>query len=600
MGLSLRPRWIAAGIFFGALLVRLLHAWQMSTNALFADPAVDAASYAEHASRLAAGQWLGRGQGPFWQPPLYPYVLGLVKLVFPESFFYAARVIQALIGAGSCVLVYRIGSRAFDPVAGTLAAIAAAIYGPLIYFDARLLPTGVATFAALAGLLLLLRGIESRSRPVLFGAGVALGIASIAVATFLALVPMLALWMLLRFRGETGRGRSEVVSILLGVGLVLAPVTLRNDIVGEDVVLISYNGGVNFYLGNNADVERTLAIRPGWEWERLMALPLLEGVTRPSAKSAFFYERAFEFIRASPLSYLGLLGAKTIQFWSGDEVERNQQIYYWRKYSTVLACALWKWGLAFPFGLVSPLALLGLLVYIRREGVALPVIFVLGYSVAVIAFFVTSRYRLPIVPLLLIFAAYGGHWLYLRWREKTVSQALWPTALLGLMVVLVNWDLPPMDQRGTAATHNDLGNAYLRQGRHDLALLKYQQAVRLDTGYWQAWFNLGSVRALRGDWSSARPIFERVLEHHPERADVWSNLTGVYLGLGDYPQATRTLEAALQKAPPRPDLYIELIRLYIVQRQYQRADAAYHQALLRFPDNARLHALHALHDEINH
>ena len=77
-------------------------------------------------------------------------------------------------------------------------------------------------------------------------------------------------------------------------------------------------------------------------------------------------------------------------------------------------------------------------------------------------------------------------------------------------------------------------------------------------------------------------------------------MTGVYLGLGDYPQATRTLEAALQKAPPRPDLYIELIRLYIVQRQYQRADAAYHQALLRFPDNARLHALHALHDEINH
>jgi hypothetical protein len=63
----------------------------MSASPLFADPAVDAATYVEYATRLAAGQWLGWGQGPFWQPPLYPYVLALVKLVFADSFFYAVR-----------------------------------------------------------------------------------------------------------------------------------------------------------------------------------------------------------------------------------------------------------------------------------------------------------------------------------------------------------------------------------------------------------------------------------------------------------------------------------------------------------------------------
>jgi len=597
MNISGHSGWTAAGIFLLASGLRLVHVYQMSAGPLFVDPAVDAGSYVEHASRLAAGHWLDRGEGPFWQPPLYSYVLALVKLAFPDSFFYIARIIQTLIGATSCLLVYLIGRRAFSPVVGTIAAVAAALYGPLIFFDARLLPTGLATFLILVGLLLLIRAVERPSRLVFLAAGLLLGIASIAVATVLALIPLTAAWLGYRFWAQADRGRSWVGSFLLGAALAIAPVTLRNVIVGEDVVLISYNGGVNFYIGNNADYEQTLGIRPGWEWEGLVALPLMEGITRPSAKSSFFYARAFEFIREYPLAYIALMGSKTVQFWHGDEIERNQEIYYWRKYSSVLAVTLWKWGLAFPFGLVSPLALVGLLVYIRRQGITLPVVFAIGYSFAVITFFVAARYRLPVVPLLLLFAVYGGHWLCERWREKPLLHTLWPLAILGILVILINWHLPPMHMRGTAATHNDLGNVYLRQGRHEMALLKYQQAVQRDSTYWQAWFNLGSLRALRGDLGGALPIFQRVLVHHPRRADIWSNLAGAFVGLGDYQQAIRTLERALLIAPTRPDIYVELLRLYIVQRQYGKADTLYHRALSEFPADAQLHALHG---EIDH
>ena len=93
MRLSDHPERVALGIVLGALGLRLLHMWQMSASPLFADPAVDAATYVEHATQLAAGQWLGWGEGPFWQPPLYPYVLGLVKGVFPDAFFYVVRIL---------------------------------------------------------------------------------------------------------------------------------------------------------------------------------------------------------------------------------------------------------------------------------------------------------------------------------------------------------------------------------------------------------------------------------------------------------------------------------------------------------------------------
>ncbi len=554
----MRRLWHWGGIVFVlALSLRLVHAFQMSASPLFTLPAVDAATYSEQAASLAEGHWLGRGQGPFWQPPLYPYFLGLIKLVFPESFYYVARLAQALIGSLTCVLLYWVGRRLFGSGVGFIGGLIAAVYGPLIYFDARLLPAGLATLFVLVSLLLLMRAVERPTRFVFTAAGFAMGLASLTAAILASLILGVALWL---FYGLRKNAAQAVAAFLLGAVLAIAPVTLRNYTIGGDFVLISYNGGVNFYIGNNANAEQTLALRPGWEWEELVALPLREGITRPSAKSLFFYRQALEYIQDAPFDYMGLLAAKTADFWRGDEIERNQEMYYWRKYSSVLAGTLWKWGVAFPFGLVSPLALLGLIVYIRRQGIALPVLFVLGYSFAVISFFVAARYRLPLVPLLILFAAYGGNWLYARWRQSW-RQVLWPTAVLAFLVLLVNWDLPPMDGRGKAATHNDLGNAYLQQGRRDMALLKYEQATRRDSTYWQAWFNLGSLRAMRGDLHGALPILLNVLEPERERADVWSNVAGVYVGLGQYQQAVEVLEQAVVAAP-REDIYAALERVY--------------------------------------
>ena len=555
----MRRLWHWGGIVFVlALSLRLIHAFQMSASPLFTMPAVDAATYSEQAASLAVGNWLGSGQGPFWQPPLYPYFLGVIKLVFPESFYYISRFAQALIGSLTCALVYLVGRRLFGPGIGFIGGLIAAVYGPLIYFDARLLPAGLATFFIFVSLLLLIRAVERPTRSIFIVAGFALGLASLTAAILVSLIPGVAIWLFYWLRKKAA---PAVAAFLLGAMLAIAPVTLRNYTIGDDIVPISYNGGVNFYLGNNANAEQTLALRPGWEWEELVALPLREGITRPSAKSQFFYRQALEYIQNAPLDYMGLMAAKIAQFWRGDEIERNQEMYYWRKYSSVLAGTLWKWGVAFPFGLVSPLALLGLLVYIRRQGITLPVLFVLGYSFAVISFFVAARYRLPIVPLLILFAAYGGSWLYAKWREQSFQRVLLPTAVLALLVLLVNWDLPPMDGRGKAATHNDLGNAYLQQGRYDLALLKYEQATRLDSTYWQAWFNLGSLRAMRGDLRGSLPIFLNVLEHERERADVWSNVAGVYVGLGQYQQAAEVLEQAVVAAP-REDIYAALERVY--------------------------------------
>ncbi|MBT4496242.1 MAG: hypothetical protein HOC74_00885, partial [Gemmatimonadetes bacterium] len=53
------------GVFLIALIVRLVYILQIDASPLFTHPAVDAETYAQHALRLAGGNWLGWGEGPF-------------------------------------------------------------------------------------------------------------------------------------------------------------------------------------------------------------------------------------------------------------------------------------------------------------------------------------------------------------------------------------------------------------------------------------------------------------------------------------------------------------------------------------------------------
>ena len=159
--LSHRARWIGA-VFLLALAVRVVYILEIDASPLFAHPAVDSLTYTQHAERLAAGNWLGRGSGPFWQPPLYPYLLGVLKTLFPESFFYVVRLVQALLGALTCALIYWLGRQVARPAVAAAAAVATTLCGPLIFFDGELLPASLATFLNLASLALLWRALQRK------------------------------------------------------------------------------------------------------------------------------------------------------------------------------------------------------------------------------------------------------------------------------------------------------------------------------------------------------------------------------------------------------------------------------------------------------
>ena len=569
-------------MFLLALLLRLAYIGQIEDGPLFAEPAVDARTYTEHAARIAAGNWLGRGEGPFWQPPLYPYLLAAVRWLSADSFFHSVRCAQALWGALLCALLYFMGRRLFHQRTGLLAGLAAAAYGPFLFFDGELLPASLATALNTLGLALLLR-CERRPSAAGFGiAGAVLGLAALAVPTVLLFAGAFAVWLGLR------RRRRHAAAYLLGVGLAIAPVTLRNLVVGGDSVVISYNSGINFYIGNNSRYEETVAVRPGWEWDALASRPRQAGLERPSRQSAFFWGEAWGEIRADPAAYLRLLARKLFLLGHGGEIGRNQPVYFHRNESSLLAALLWKHaGVAFPFGIAGPLALSGLLLALRDRRASLPIVYVAAYGAGVIAFFVTARYRLPMVPVLLLFAAHAAHWTAAALRRRRWTGAALVLGTTGLFAAAANYRVAPMDMEGDAAIHFNIGDALARQGKPWGARQALTRAVQLDSTHWQAWLNLGTLKVRGGDARGALPIFRRVARGAPGRLEPWMNLAGAHMVLGEWQAAAGACRRAMQAAPDSHHPYGGLVRALAMAGKTERAREVLEDAAARFPGRAR-------------
>jgi 4-amino-4-deoxy-L-arabinose transferase-like glycosyltransferase len=182
-------------------------------------------------------------------PPLFPLILAAAAKLGLGSYL-AQRVVVALLGTGTIVLVGLLGRRAGGSErVGLIAAAMAAAYPTLIAAD------GAVMSETLFGLLLawsLLAAYRLRERPgvgraALLGAAIAL--TSLARAEALLLLPLVALPVALRPRDGALR---RVLAAGAACFVLIAPWTVRNWVVFDRFVPISNNSGT-LIAGANCD-----------------------------------------------------------------------------------------------------------------------------------------------------------------------------------------------------------------------------------------------------------------------------------------------------------------------------------------------------------
>jgi 4-amino-4-deoxy-L-arabinose transferase-like glycosyltransferase len=376
--------------------------------------------------------------------------------------------------------------------------------------------------------------------------------------------------------------------ILLGTAVVIAPVFLHNLIVARDPTLISYNGGLNLYLGNNPKADGTwqpsypLVQTGSVTIETLKRNSLIRDSTlmKPAESSTYWTHEALAFVKANPGRFLWLVARKLELFANSYEIPNNYYYDLARDRSLFLKLAF------LPFGLVLALGLAGMILRIANCGVRAEesgfYLFFLVYLAAGVLIFTVSRLREPAVPLLVIFGSYFVIQASQEWRKPKVLIL----SVIALAVFAASFVGPANRAQYALEGHVQAGNIYLAAGvpgaaRDEFALaahLKPDDLVatyglfnsaaklknRADAEHWSAelyrlsrtpgdsvyaFLSTGLMGTMTGDFPRARDSYLRALQYDPDNFDTHYLLALVYYTLKDLPNARVQIEQALSLDP---------------------------------------------------
>ncbi|HVS09768.1 MAG TPA: hypothetical protein VMS76_07820 [Planctomycetota bacterium] len=580
---SSRRRWTralpAAGLFALAFAVRLLVLAQVEAypklelvrNRLDDQVMFDAWAKSIVAGRpfdyLASGHefahWAAASSGVFPVEPLYPYALALAYRVF--GFRYdLVRTLQMFGGAVAAVFAYLVARRLVPGWAALACGAAAALYGPLVFYELALLRSSGQVLVVAAALWLLLaagmpaavgegdpeRAESSRARRTVL-AGAAGGVLGAGVLLGAGLVPFAlaaVVWLAAAARkapSRPARGADYAPALAAAACLLLplAAVSIVNSARSGRPAFISASGPYNLLLGNLHDA-------PGNGPTTTPAYDHIKA-SGPPESIDLLRETALQIAR-HPADWLRLLGRKVVYLLDPREWPNNLSYDMGRRTVPALRLAfveLWA---------VLPLALLGMIVgWHRRAELALLYIFVASYSLALLAVFVLARLRLPLVPGLLVFAALGLAWWVRALRERRLVHAGAALAVVAPAIVLLA-ALPPAhrttDYEMAAAAHFTLASEREEEGDARAAWRHYGKALALNPAHARA---VARVRALAPlapadegaseRFAAAAALCDRAREHAAERR--WE-------------QALDALEEAERLAPASPTVHHYLANVF--------------------------------------
>lgn len=396
-----------------ALLARLtLALWLPHDDTVFWDQ-----PYWHYAKNLAAGQgfWMpnpygaeiGLDRAYAFRPPLFPFLWGCVFAVTGGA-YAPIRIAHAVLSSLACGLAYLAGRELF-PGSRKIAFLGGglcALYPPLIWHSVHLMTEPLFIFFTTALLLALFRFQRTRRMRWVVLAGFAAGLGILSRSVLAGFLPFAAIWLW----WVRGRGRRALAEAALFVGVAAAcmsPWVIRNAVHFHAFVPTTTDAGHGFYVANNA---HALHDRRGFWMPESWAFAMKPGETSVGEveMSRRLTRLASAYLVQHPGAAVKLMARRFATLWrfypSVEFVGRKAAAVYGLSYVPL-----------FPF------ILFGLWLAHRKGRAVLPnvvlvdllVLYTTGMSVLFLAM---MRYRVPLMPFLLMFAALGlcAAWEHIR------------------------------------------------------------------------------------------------------------------------------------------------------------------------------------------
>lgn len=514
-----------------ALCVRILFLFSQSgADPLFLAWSVDETTYLADAQRLVDAGFSREGlKLPFWQPPGYMFMVALwiSTGASPQSFI----ALQSLLGVVSAWMIYRIILNMFGQPARRHGMVAALLFSMLpaaLYYDTKLLKPAWVIFLMLWILYLSLPRTREGWWPL---RGLLAGLLVIFDVYFI-IMPLALVCI-------SGMKRGPLLAIAAGLIVTVGPIAALNATAKSGFILVSYNGPINLYVGNNEHWTDTYNTLPGRTWYKITLRHEHEpeaDLTQPGSTRDYFVDDVVEFATKSPVEFIRGLATKALLFFSIRELPRNGAIFM-HPFAAAAGAFLNTAVMLIAFICLPRL---------KREPMIM-LLLVMIFAVNVI-FFPTTRYRLPAIPLALIaIGAMAGQ--PARWVKRTTAfvavLAALSTLLASKIVQYGDWRAFSLDEaawreidRGDPAHAEQLiyqameesalprvldtaGQIAMTHRRDaNTALKLFEQASEQAPDFAQPYFNQARIRLLSGQPDAAYRLYNRYLNLiRPELSD---------------------------------------------------------------------------------
>jgi 4-amino-4-deoxy-L-arabinose transferase-like glycosyltransferase len=400
----------------------------------------DERQYYELAANLFGGRGffleeLGRTS---LRPPLFPAFMAVVWWFGGGPSYQAIRLAECLVAVATVPLVFVIARRMFDDRVAAVAAVIWSFYPSFLYAGVLLLTEVLFTFLLLAAVWLLIRTTTLGGKPLdSFGAGLAIGAAALTRSVLWPFPALAAGFILWSFRSSPRTGFRVVLLVLLGYALTVGPWAVRNTRLQGVPTIVDTMGGLNLRMGNFEFTREDrmwdgVSLKGDKAWAHQMFIEHPEAVHwTEGQKDKWAQHKALEYMRAHPWTTLRRSALKFADFWGLEReyvAALSEGQYSPPRWFGVASSA----AVLFSYPAVMLLGLAGALTVPATDRRArLIALFVVLFVCALHSIvFGHSRYHLPLMPLVSIFAAAAI--VHARWAAVPRSRRL---LLGGLLLV---------------------------------------------------------------------------------------------------------------------------------------------------------------------
>jgi 4-amino-4-deoxy-L-arabinose transferase-like glycosyltransferase len=372
------------GLYLLAVILRLVALYQIAGDdpAFDQHPGSDQTAYVAQAKGLLAGTW---PDGPFYFQPLYPFFLGGLHLLAGPD-MCPARAAQAIVLSTGTLICFWLARRLHGERAAWIAGALYAVYPVFIFYDLVFLGAGLVTLAILGTAAALTRWVETGSWRWAMLAGALLGVAGGAQPALPAAAVFPAAALVWQYRLKAVK---PVLMFALGLAVALSPYSLWNYRFTGQLTPASTSGALNFYIGNNRHANG----------QRDNPLAQQATIIEVRQERTDYMSAALADIRADPLRAIQLFARKAGMLWSNPELAQNVDYYADGRDRSPLLRAI-----PLNFYWVALMAVAGFILYRRDPRMTAMALLAVGITASNALFFISSRQRLPVVPILIVTA----------------------------------------------------------------------------------------------------------------------------------------------------------------------------------------------------